>query len=1158
MKSFSNIANKLEQFIRKYYTNELIKGTILFVAIGLLYLIITLLIEYFLWLKPLARTILFWVFIAVELGLFVKFIINPLTKLFKLREGINYEDASRLIGAHFPEVNDKLLNVLQLQATQDNSELIIAGIEQKSAELNPIPFKLAVNFKTNTKYLKYAAIPIVILLLSYVTGKFNWFSDSYERVVNYQTAYEPPAPFKFFVLNNPLQATQNQDFTVEVKTIGDTQPEFVTITYNNQSYRLQKVGANAFQYTFSQPRTTIDFKLSANSVSSKSYTLNVVEVPALQSFEMVLDYPAYTKKRDEVLKSTGNAVVPQGTVVTWKVNTKSTDAVRLYAKDTLHFKAEENGMFKGSKRVYKSLNYSLTTSNANLPDYENLAFSIDVIKDDYPELKVNSKTDSLDLQTLYFHGQASDDYGLTKLQLVYYPSDNESAKQYKTIPLKGKQVTDFIDAFPDALEIEEGVSYQLYFQAFDNDAVNKPKPVKSQVFNYRKRTQKEEQQKQLNAQNETIKDMDKTLDRFSKQEKQLEEISKTQKEKTELNFNDKKKLEQFIKRQKQQEQMMQQFNKEMQDNLEQFNKDEEDTFKEDLKKRLEDNAEKLKQDEKLLEELQKLQDKINKEEFNKKLDDLAKQTKNQKRSLQQLLELTKRYYVTQKLEQLRQQLEDLAKAQEALSKAPKDENTKAKQDELNKRFEDHKEGLKQLQKDNQKLVDPLKLPNQDRESDTIDQEQQNASEQLEQNEQSQDAEQKQNSMSKAQQSQKRAAQKMQQLSQQMQQAMEGAGGGGEQQQEDMETLRQILDNLVVFSFDQEGLMDRFKAIEINHSKYPNYLKQQYNLREHFEHIDDSLFALSMRQPKISENINTQITEVYYNIDKSLGEFSENRLYGGIKNQQYTLTAANTLADFLSQTLDNMQMQMQMSGSGQGSGQGMGKGSGQGESQLPDIIMSQEELNKQMQEGLQKSQSGQPKEGEGESGESKGEQGEPKEGKDGKKPGEEGESGKEGKDGKGKKPGEGDGQGGNGEGEQNKSEYLNGELYKIYQQQQQLREQLKDKLAKDGLTAPEENVLKQMEQIEDQLINKGFNQRTLSKMLQLKHQLLKLEDASFKQGQDNKRESKTNTKAFNNTTNSQLPTARQYFNTTEILNRQALPLQPIYKQKVQEYFKQSND
>ncbi len=111
---FKTIQSKLEEFVRRYYKNELLKGLILFFAIGLLYLIVTLFIEYLLWLSPIARSVLFWVFIVVELSLFAKLIVLPLAKLVKLQKGINYQDASKIIGSHFPEVNDKLLNVLQL------------------------------------------------------------------------------------------------------------------------------------------------------------------------------------------------------------------------------------------------------------------------------------------------------------------------------------------------------------------------------------------------------------------------------------------------------------------------------------------------------------------------------------------------------------------------------------------------------------------------------------------------------------------------------------------------------------------------------------------------------------------------------------------------------------------------------------------------------------------------------------------------------------------------------------------------------------------------------------------------------------------------------------------------------------------------------------
>ncbi|WP_298550500.1 DUF4175 family protein [uncultured Algibacter sp.] len=1147
MSNFNTIQNKLEAFIRRYYTNELLKGVILFFAIGLLYFLFTLFLEHILWLNTTSRTVLFWLFIAVELGLLIKFIFIPLAKLFKLQKGINYEVASRIIGKHFPEVDDKLLNVLQLHDEKSESELLLASIEQKSSELQPVPFKLAVNFKKNLGYLKYAAIPVVILLLAFITGNFNWFSDSYERVVHYKTAYEPPAPFQFFVVNENMNAIENKDFKLIVKTAGEVTPESAQITFNDETYFLQQKALGEFEYVFTQPKEAITFQLSANDITSKPYTVNVVETPSLLSFNMVLDYPSYTKKRDEILKSTGNALVPEGTQITWQLKTKSTDEVFLYAKDTIGFNSDKAGVFEASKRIYKNYDYTLSTSNKNLKNYENLTFNVDVVKDEYPEINLKVEKDSLDLQTLYFYGQVSDDYGFSKLQLVYYPSENEKDKQVESIPISNSNIAEFISAFPNNLNIKTGVPYELYFQVFDNDSVNRYKSVKSSVFTYRKRTKDEEAQKKLEEQSETIKDLNKSLEKFDEQEKKLEELTKTQKEKLSLNFNDKKKLESFFKRQKQQDEMIKNFNKKLKDNLEEFQKEnpKEDEFKEDLKERLKDNEEKLKRDEKLLKEIEKLQEKINKEELIQKLDELAKQNKNKKRSLEQLLELTKRFYVEKKLEKLRDDLEKLADEQEKLSNKSDEENTQEKQDDLNKQFDKYKKEISDLEKESKALKKPIDIPRDKLDEQEVQKEQQKASEALEKKEEEQEqqegtkqeqkepSEQQKQNQKNAQKSQKKAAQKMKQMSQQMQSAMQS--GGGEQMQEDMDMLRQILDNLVLFSFDQEALMNQFKSIEINHNKFATYLKKQRNLREHFEHVDDSLFALSLRQPKLSEQVNKEITEVYYNIDKALGLLAENQLYQGVSNQQFTVTAANNLADFLSNVLDNMQESMSMSA---------GKG-GSGDMQLPDIIMSQEELNKMMEQGMKKGE-GKPKEGEG------------KKPGEGEKEGEKGKDGKSGENGKGKgdpKGKDGEQTGGEGEGTNEGDSEL---LYQIYQQQQQLRQALQDRLAKEGKGGNRDALVRKMEDIELDLLNKGFTEQTLQKMMDLKHQLLKLENATFQQGEDNKRESETNKNRFDNNSNNQIPTAKQYFQTTEILNRQALPLQQVYKKKVQDYFKKAND
>lgn len=1138
MNNFKAIQVKLEQFIKRYYINDLIKGSILFFSIGLLYLLFTLFIEHLLWLKPVARAFLFWIFLIVELSLLVRFIVWPLSKLFKLQKGIGYEEASKLIGKHFSEVNDKLLNVLQLQRNTEPSELLLASIEQKSSELRPVNFKSAVNFKSNVKYLKYVVIPVIILLLSFVSGHFNWFSDSYDRMVNYKVAFEPPAPFEFFVINEHLKGIENKDFNLVVKTIGNVVPENAQIHYAGETYFLRQTHPGTFEYVFPSLKSEVSFQLSANQVVSKSYKLAVVNVPTLVNLEMELKFPSYLNRTDEVLKSTGNMTIPEGTKVTWKIKTITTDKVAMYAQDTILFNAKGNGNFEFAKQVFSKFNYTITTSNKDLNDYENLNYSIDVIKDMTPELNIVVQRDSLDQQSLYFYGQVSDDYGISKLQLVYYPIDNEEDKIDISIPVSTSNFDEFITSFPYNLELEEGRSYELYFQVFDNDVLHNFKSVKSNVFSYRKLTHEEEERQQLQQQGETIKNLDNSVKNLKDQEKQLEELTRSQMEKEQLTFNDRKKLQNFIKRQQQQEEMMQNFNRQLKDNLENFQQDQntDDVMKEQLKERLKDNEAQLLKDEKMLRELEKLYDKIDKEELTDRLKQMSSQNKNKQKSLQQMLMLTKRYYVAKKSEQLQRQLEKLADDQEQLSKENSESNTSEKQQKLNEAFEDFQKDMEQLQKDNRELSKPLDIQRDKLDEKEIQEDQQNASDDLMKKE---DAKQKQDSQTAdkkhkdAQQKQKDASRKMKQMSSGMQQSM--MSGGQEQLSEDAAMLRQILKNLLLFSFDQEDLMNQFKSIEINHNLYGSFLRKQSNLREHFSFIDDSLFTLSLRQPRLSETINSNITDVFYYIDKAMDELSENLLYQGVASQQYVMTASNNLSNVLSDILDNMESDLNF-GQGEGSGKGQGQRGKSGGTQLPDIIMNQEELNKQMEDGLKKNDSGNKQDGKGK--------------QDG-----EGKNGENGNSRTDEKEGSGGSSGSNGDGS---SEEMNGELYRIYQQQQELRKALEERLNQMGNSPEGQQILKQMENVESDLINNGFTNQTLQRMMNLQQQLLKLQNATYLQEEDQKRESNTNNKQFDNLTNDQLPNAKKYFDTIEILNRQTLPLQNIYRKKVQGYFRNGDN
>ena len=384
MENTNVIYLKLENFIKKFYTNELLRGTIFFIGLGLLYFIFTLFIEYLLWLKPTARTFLFLAFILVELFLLARFIAFPIFKLFKLQKGIDYKEASTIIGNHFSEVGDRLTNFLQLSEDNNKSELLLASIHQKATNLKPIPFGNAINFDKNKKYLPLAIVPILFFAFFYISGNSTMISQSFNRVVNFKQQFLPPAPFEFMVLNTSLQTEQNKDFLLKVKTIGNVVPENAMIFIGEESYFMEKSKLGEFEFVIPKPSQNLEFHIEANNVSSKDFELEVITVPSIANFEMLFAFPSYLNRKSEISKGTGNAIIPEGTRITWKMNTLATQKVDwVDANSKLAF-TKQNNIFLISKYINQNTDYQILTSNSKVKNYEKLNYQISVIKDQFP------------------------------------------------------------------------------------------------------------------------------------------------------------------------------------------------------------------------------------------------------------------------------------------------------------------------------------------------------------------------------------------------------------------------------------------------------------------------------------------------------------------------------------------------------------------------------------------------------------------------------------------------------------------------------------------------------------------------------------------------------------------------------------------------------
>ncbi|WBL25673.1 DUF4175 family protein [Zunongwangia sp. HGR-M22] len=912
MAEFEAIKIQLRAFIKKYQLNLLIKGSALFLFIGIFYLLILLVFENFLWFDSSVRFALFISVIVVEISLLIVFIGFPLIKYLNLNRAISDKEAAKMIGNYFPEIDDKLLNLIELKS-QNNSVFLDAAIRQKSSDLKFYNFSKAVSLTKYRNYVLIACIPILLIIALIISGRGEWMFNSLNRINNYNKVYEKPAPFSF-MLNNELKIIEGEDFLLEVNTVGKEIPHQLKIELGDAQYFMKQVKPGRFTYLFKNITENQEFRLFADNISSRTYNLEVISVPKLINFSVNLEFPNYLNRQTDSVKGDGNLTIPEGTVVNWKFQHKNTKAVNFQTSDSTY---NVDSFFQ--KKVLEDLNYTISTSNKNIKNYEPLSFQLNVVKDKLPKIEVDEKIDSLKTDAKFYGGRISDDYGLSKLVLRYRKIGDDKFLS-KSIDFDGKTISQFYASFPGEIRIEEGENYEYFFQVFDNDEVNGAKSASTEYFTFYNKTSEEFLDKNLKDQEKSIDNLSEEFEKF-KQEDDLEKLLNDQLENKEFDYEQRQKLESFIKNQERENALMEKFSEDIKEKLSNTEKDNSES--KDLKKRLESGQEKLEDNRKLLDELKEYSDKISNENLQKKLEELSKNKKSSKRSLEQLVELTKQFYVEQKFNQLASKLDRLGEEQKNLDSLGKS------QDEINSEFDQLRKELNDLDQKNKELKRPKSLERDLKSEDEI-------KDDLEKLKKDADWD----SNKSYSQEQNKAGEKMKKLAAEMKQS--SASMEMQILKADIESLRKVLDNLVIFSFEQEKLMENFGAIDSKSPEFSNRLKEQYQLKENFEHVDDSLFSLALKNQFIAEKVFEFLEDVSFNLDHSLEELAEVRLAKALSSQQYTITGANDLAVLLNEILDNMNDQMSA---------GSKSGDSPSGEQLQDIIQQQKQLGEEMEEQM---------------------------------------------------------------------------------------------------------------------------------------------------------------------------------------------------------------
>ena len=1117
MSAPNKLIEKIEGFTQKYYLNRLIQGVLVGAVLWIVFYLLINGLEYFSWFPPKGRFVLF-LFLLVGSGfVLVYHFLIPLFNLIRFRKKMSVEQASVLIGKFFPEIKDKLLNTIQLSnqmeamvgpstgsgtlastssGTSADNALLAATIEQRSARLSPIRFSDAVDLRGNLKYLGifFGSLLLLIVLMVFLP---SFAVQPTQRIVNYEQHFEKPLPYQVEIEQDDIETTQGKEVKFNIHVTGDRIPDAFYVKSDLGQQLMTKGSANDFSYTFKNLFNDLTFNVIGGEYTSRPLHITVHPNPTLLSYRCELRYPTYIHRSNETLDAKTRLIVPQGTKLIFSFTTRDTEQMTVSQDSLITDLVAQDDIFEYQFVAAQSTKFEVQVQNAWNQTIEPLPFSVDVLPDAYPDIRVESFDEQLSTD-VYYSGLVTDDYGFSKLTFNCLVKEPIEKKIVKPVALDLKQTrTSFFYSFNmDSLGIMPGQNMEVYFEVWDNDGFHGPKSKRSETFTYYKPSESA-LDSIADQQSEDI--MERLQEKSQEADKLQDEIEKMLQDliqKKDLDWSDKEKMKDLLEKQ---QQIQDEWNKlqEEQEKLADFMK-EHDIANEDLIKKQEQINKLF--DEVIPEELKKMMEQIDKlledmprEQMQKMMQDIKKNNQSMQELLDRNLALLEQLKMEKDLNDLANKLdklgEELQKQEsENQSKEAGEEGDQKSAEKAKEEFDKMMDELDQLLEKNQDLQQPFNMEKDEEMQESIDQDLQDAMKNEQNNQQQQSQKKKQN-----------AGQKMQQMADQMMQMMQM--GGMEQMAEDAHLLRILLENVVHASHEQEALMTEIGKMRTDDPSLVEKIIHQKDVADNFNMVRDSLHSMAMRQPMIQNFVFDELHTIENQTENAMKYLNDLKLSQAMRHQQTAMMSMNNLALMLAESLENMENSMEAMGMPMSC---PNPKPGQGQQSMKNMQQLQQQLSeqlKQMQQQMEKSGQQMPN--------------------------------------------------------SMSEEFarMAAEQEMLRQGMQQMLNDMKEngQLGDDGLN----EIIKDMEKLEEELVNKKINRQMIERSQRIESRMLESQKAQEKREQEEKRKSNEYKGSHFDRKIDEYLYEQSLKKNQEFLRSNPIEYAPYYKEKINEYYLKKN-
>ena len=648
------------------------------------------------WLDTTPRSVLIGAAGAATLGVALFVLARPVGQLIGLLRRPSDEEVARRIGKRYPEVSDRLVNMLQLaegRGSHAPAPMIDTAVQRLGEQVEPVPFEEVETFDGARKAARIASLP-VIGVLAFLLVAPTTFLDASERLLAPTTHFQRPAPFTLDVYPGDVRLVRGDSLAVSIRATGEA-PSTLSLRLRPEgdgpaeTVSLRADSTGVFRHTVPGLRQSVSYRAASGRVASAWYEATVQARPLVQQLQLRVVPPRYTGLPARSLDANlGDVTGLPGTTVQLDATLggPAVDSAAVVFDDGRRTALSvDDGTASGSFRLTREGRYSLWLRSATgVSNRDPIRYSISLRADARPSVTFLAPEPDANLGedlAAQLRLRLSDDYGFSRMRLSYRLAEQSfgsGQSEFSSMPIPlstpgsvdQEVVYDWLLAQDAGLDLVPGDVVEYYVTVWDNDAFAGTKSARTATQRLRLASITEKYKQLDEEQEDAESQMNNLRDQADEVSEQFDELRRELRRKQDADWEDRRQIEQLQKKQESLEKGVENLSKQIEEMTQKMQRD--DLVSPETAKKFEELqrvAEEINSPE-LQDALKKLQESMQNldlRQMQKAMEDFEFNEEQYRQRLDRTIELFKQLRRQQKVEEISRRMDELGQTEQRLA-----------------------------------------------------------------------------------------------------------------------------------------------------------------------------------------------------------------------------------------------------------------------------------------------------------------------------------------------------------------------------------------------------------------------------------------------------------------------------------------------------------